>query len=274
MKRLIGVSALATMGLSYSAQAAVEPEPVAVVEPEVDAWTGDSKDHIGYGPAVAAVEPRSTCGRATSRITSATAPPWLLSSPRSTVDGRHQGSHRLRPRRGCCRGRCWRLVDNRRRFAFLGARRRPPASHIALGDPRHRHDAQTGRRRAADCALRRVEGDRRARRSQRQRHRAHGCSVVLDGFGFGQRQHRRRLRAEITGAVGRRASAKLPAGRSPWQPQALDRLRGALDRYTSGRSGAVALLTTEYTVALRQFGSEQRLTRSVQRVRRPQPRNH
>ena len=61
MKRLIGVTALATLGLSYSAQAAVEPdpveEPVAVVEPEVVVWTGDSKDHIGYGPVVAVVEP-------------------------------------------------------------------------------------------------------------------------------------------------------------------------------------------------------------------------
>jgi hypothetical protein len=60
MKRLIGVTAFATLGLSYSAQAAVEPdpveEPVAVVEPEVVS-TGDSKDHIGYGPVVAVVEP-------------------------------------------------------------------------------------------------------------------------------------------------------------------------------------------------------------------------
>jgi hypothetical protein len=56
MKRLIGATALATLGLSYSAQAAVEPEPVGEaevdVEPEVVVWTGDSKDHIGYGPVV------------------------------------------------------------------------------------------------------------------------------------------------------------------------------------------------------------------------------
>lgn len=56
MKRLIGISALATLGLSYSAQAAVDPdpvvEPVVDVEPEVVVWTGDVKDHIGYGPVV------------------------------------------------------------------------------------------------------------------------------------------------------------------------------------------------------------------------------
>jgi hypothetical protein len=60
MKRLIGVTALATLGLSYSAHAAVEQdpveEPVAVVEPEVVVWTGDSKDHVGYGPVVGVVE--------------------------------------------------------------------------------------------------------------------------------------------------------------------------------------------------------------------------
>ena len=56
MKRLIGITALATLGLSYSVQAAVEPdpveEPVPVVEPELEVWTGDTKDHIGYGPVV------------------------------------------------------------------------------------------------------------------------------------------------------------------------------------------------------------------------------
>jgi hypothetical protein len=61
MKRLIGATALATLGLSYSAQAAVEPEPGGEaevdVEPEVVVWTGDSKDHIGYGPVVVVVEP-------------------------------------------------------------------------------------------------------------------------------------------------------------------------------------------------------------------------
>jgi hypothetical protein len=60
MKRLIGATALATLGLSYSAQAAVEPDPVeepeVVVEPAVVVWTGDAKDHIGYGPVVV-VEP-------------------------------------------------------------------------------------------------------------------------------------------------------------------------------------------------------------------------
>jgi hypothetical protein len=28
-----------------------------VVEPEVVVWTGDSKDHVGYGPVVGVVEP-------------------------------------------------------------------------------------------------------------------------------------------------------------------------------------------------------------------------
>ena len=58
MKRLIGVTALATLGLSYSAQAVAEPdpEPVPVLEPEVVVWTGDSKDHAGYGPVVVVVE--------------------------------------------------------------------------------------------------------------------------------------------------------------------------------------------------------------------------
>jgi hypothetical protein len=56
MKRLIGATALAILGLSYSAQAAVEPdpveEPVAAVEPEIVVWTGDVKDHIDYGEVV------------------------------------------------------------------------------------------------------------------------------------------------------------------------------------------------------------------------------
>jgi hypothetical protein len=56
MKRLIGATALAILGLSYSAQAAVEPdpveEPVAAVEPEIVVWTGDVKDHIDYGAVV------------------------------------------------------------------------------------------------------------------------------------------------------------------------------------------------------------------------------
>ena len=57
MKRLIGAAALAILGLSHSAQAAVEPDPVEApavvdVESEIVVWTGDAKDHIGYGPAV------------------------------------------------------------------------------------------------------------------------------------------------------------------------------------------------------------------------------
>jgi hypothetical protein len=56
MKRLIGATALAILGLSYSAQAVVEPdpveEPVAVVEPEIVVWVGDVKDHVGYGEIV------------------------------------------------------------------------------------------------------------------------------------------------------------------------------------------------------------------------------
>ena len=56
MKRLIGATTLAILGLSHSAQAAVDPdpveEPVAVVQPEIVVWTGDVKDHIGYGPVV------------------------------------------------------------------------------------------------------------------------------------------------------------------------------------------------------------------------------
>ena len=53
MKRLVGTATLAILGLSSSAQAAVDPDPVEEpeivdVEPEV-VWTGDVKDHIGYG---------------------------------------------------------------------------------------------------------------------------------------------------------------------------------------------------------------------------------
>ncbi|HET9667843.1 MAG TPA: hypothetical protein VFP09_13840 [Desertimonas sp.] len=53
MKCLVGTATLAILGISSSAQAAVDPDPVEEPEivdvaPEV-VWTGDVKDHIGYG---------------------------------------------------------------------------------------------------------------------------------------------------------------------------------------------------------------------------------
>jgi hypothetical protein len=57
MKRLIGATALAIVGLSYSAQAA-DPEPVTP-EPELQTpgvYAGmDAKDHPGYGGVTPAV---------------------------------------------------------------------------------------------------------------------------------------------------------------------------------------------------------------------------
>jgi hypothetical protein len=91
MKRLIGVAALATVVLSYSAQAkgvVPEPEPIPEAEatgifPGMDAkdhpgyggvtpdpgyvygptlvWTGDAKDHPGYGAVIVAEHPTHGC---------------------------------------------------------------------------------------------------------------------------------------------------------------------------------------------------------------------
>ena len=74
---------------------------MAVVEPEVVVWTGDSKDHIGYGPVVAVVEPEVVVWTGDSKDHIGYGPVVAVVEPEggsSCETGGLQGSHRLRPR--------------------------------------------------------------------------------------------------------------------------------------------------------------------------------